>query len=124
MTNIKVAQEGNFWEKNWERIALFVFGFVFLVLTLVVVISATALDSYQQRIVSVMVALAGAGVGALVPGILEIKYKTLVRATGAFGVFVASLYFLYPDGGEGRLQASRGARNRMDFWGIFQSNSG
>jgi hypothetical protein len=79
----------------WERITIFVFGLTFLVTLLVLAIFFSAPTSFQYTVFRVTLALAAAGIGAFLPGFLEVRYKSYVRAGGALALFVL-IYFFSP----------------------------
>jgi hypothetical protein len=79
----------------WERIAIFTFGVIFVVVLLVLAIVFPAPTSFQYTVFRIVLALAAAGIGALVPGFLEVRYKSVVRAGGALALFVV-IYFFSP----------------------------
>ena len=54
-------------------------------------------SDYQLEVFRVTTALAAAGVGALLPGFIEVNYQTWLRAGGAFGLFVL-VYLVNPSG--------------------------
>jgi hypothetical protein len=77
---------------DWEKRALVVFaGFFFLVLVLV-----AAFDTMPTRtswhIYNCILALAAAGIAALLPGTLDLNWRTGVRATGALAMAVLVFY--------------------------------
>lgn len=71
----------------------FLFGVLFLAAMLTFSILFPNPTAWQIRIWIPTLALSAAGVGAVLPGFLEIKYKSLVRATGALGLFVIVYLF-------------------------------
>ena len=78
-------------EIDVKALIAFVFGAIFIVTILVFTTvvkdpSPTALWTYR-----VILALAAGGVAAILPGFIDVKYKTFVQAGGAIGVFVLVL---------------------------------
>ena len=71
----------------------FVFGVIFLALMLVFSIFFPNPTQWQIKIWITTLALSAAGVGAVLPGLLEVKYKSIIRATGALGLFVIVYLF-------------------------------
>ena len=74
-----------------ELIAAFVFGCVFVIVLLVIAIRFPDPTDQQMFIFRVVMALAAAGVAAIIPGFLEIQGKALeftIRAGGALAVFL------------------------------------
>lgn len=80
---------------GWELKAIFSFGVAFVLILVVIAITLPRPTEFQQLIFRIVLALAAAGVGALLPGFLSIKYKTFLRAGGALAVF-AIVYFFNP----------------------------
>ncbi|WP_165188231.1 DUF4019 domain-containing protein [Caulobacter soli] len=82
-------------EIDVKALIAFVFGAIFIVTILVFTAvvrdpSPTAIWTYR-----VILALAAGGVAAILPGFIDVKYKTFVQAGGAIGVFVLVLV-LFP----------------------------
>ena len=80
---------------GWELKAIFAFGVAFMVVIVIIAITLPRPTEFQQLIFRVVFALAAAGVGALVPGFLTLKYKNILRAGGGLAVF-AIVYFFNP----------------------------
>lgn len=80
---------------GWELIAIFSFGVVFVIVLVLVALTLPSPTEFQQLIFRIVLALAAAGIGALIPGLLTIRIKNLLRAGGALGVFVV-VYFFNP----------------------------
>jgi hypothetical protein len=68
----------------------FVFGVIFVTTILVLVIKVPDLGDFQRWVFVIVIALAGAGVAAVLPGILDVKIPYL-SAGGALAVFVLVL---------------------------------
>lgn len=81
--------------KQIERYAAFTFGVVFLVVILSMAVIFPEPTLFQYEVFKVVLAIASAGVAALVPGFLHVHVGTMVRASGAMGVF-AVIYFFTP----------------------------
>jgi hypothetical protein len=77
----------------------FVFGCVALAAVLWLAFSAETLNQQQFEILRIVLALAGGGIGAVIPGVLDVSMKAstklVLRAGGALAVFVV-LYFWSP----------------------------
>lgn len=74
-----------------QLIAAFIFGCIFIIVLLVIALAIPEPTVQQTFIFRVILALAGAGVGAVIPGFLNIDGKILeisLRATGALALFV------------------------------------
>lgn len=84
-------------EVSWRTNSFmaFVFGVVFI--SVVLFISQTNPDptSSTYATLRTVMALAAAGIGGVLPGFLEVKYKQLLRAGGALALFVV-VYFVSP----------------------------
>jgi hypothetical protein len=79
----------------WQPVAGFTFGTVFCIALLVLAFVFPEPTPFQYTICRIILALAVAGVAALVPGFLHISLRGSVRAGGALGVFVI-VYFFSP----------------------------
>jgi len=78
-------------EVDIKTLIAFVFGAIFIISILVftaVVKNPSPTEIWTYRII---LALAAAGVAAILPGFIDIKYKGFVQAGGAIGVFVLIL---------------------------------
>ena len=78
---------------SYERIGVFVFGVVFLSLMLILAIFFPSPTPFQYTVFRITLALAAAGVGALVPGMLNARVGGVVKAGGAMAVFVVVFFF-------------------------------
>jgi hypothetical protein len=76
---------------NWHVPALFLFGVVFLLILLWVVFSHPALTYPECVLVKVILALAAAGIGAIVPGTISTNAPGIAKAGGAAAFFVIVL---------------------------------
>lgn len=75
-----------------ERQAIFIFGIAFVVILIVLAIFFPNPTPFQYVVFRAVLALAAAGVGALIPGLLNIDIPA-VKAGGALAVFVLIFYF-------------------------------
>jgi hypothetical protein len=73
----------------------FAFGVVFIAIILAIAVLIPEPTSFQFNIFKTVLALAGAGVAAVIPGILNVKISTWITAGGALAVFVV-LFFYSP----------------------------
>ncbi len=70
----------------------FVFGVVFIIVMLTIALLKPDPSAFQFKVFHTVLSLAGAGIGAMLPGFLEVKMKKYLRAGGAFAIF-AIVYF-------------------------------
>jgi len=90
-------------EQNGERRLgiwlAFAFGCVFLAVILALAFTGNSLDDRRFEILRIVLALAGGGIGGVIPGFLDVSMKTgaklALRAGGGLAVFVV-LYFWSP----------------------------
>jgi hypothetical protein len=82
-----------------EIVLAFLFGCLALAAVLWLAFANTSLTGPQFEILRIVLALAGGGVGAVIPGFLDLHMttgtKVAIRAGGALAVFVV-LYFWSP----------------------------
>ena len=81
--------------KHVETILAFVFGVVFVSVLLGVAFLVPEPKPFQYTVFRIVLALAAAGVAAVIPGILMVNPWKWLRAGGAFAVFVI-VYFYAP----------------------------
>lgn len=74
-------------------------GYSFAVVAIGVIITTTFITpnptSYQYTVYRIVLAQAAGGIGSVLPGLLEVKYKGWLRASGA-AAFFAIVYFKSP----------------------------
>lgn len=75
----------------WQLIAAFTFGVVFVVVILAIVLWVPEPSAFQAFAFRVVLALAAAGIGAVVPGFIVARIGNVVRAGGAIALFVNCL---------------------------------
>jgi hypothetical protein len=84
-----------------QIVVAFIFGVAFIVTMLVLAISFPRPEPFQYAVFRVTLALAAAGVGAMIPGFISLNINpsaaVLIRAGGALAVFLI-VYFLSPAG--------------------------
>ena len=75
----------------------FAFGVIFVVTLLVLAIALPKPTSFQYTVFRIVLALAAAGVAAMMPGFIHVKLEStvglLLRAGGALAVFVIVFFF-------------------------------
>jgi len=79
----------------WQVIAAFAFGVVFVVTILIVTFIKPNPTAFEYTIFKTVMALAAAGVGAILPGFLHVSFKNTLRAGGALALFIV-VYFFVP----------------------------
>ncbi|MBY5637693.1 hypothetical protein HFO39_23475 [Rhizobium leguminosarum] len=79
----------------WEKVSIFVFGIIFFGVILALSVIFPDPTPYQYTVFRIILSLAAAGIAALVPGFIEVRYKTFIRAGGAIAVFVI-VFFCSP----------------------------
>lgn len=84
-----------FMNKKLQIILSFTFGVSFVVILLVIAFLKPNPTGFQYTVFRVVLALAGGGVAAVVPGFIEVKIGKFLRAGGALAVF-AVIYFYAP----------------------------
>lgn len=84
-----------FMSQNTEKILAFIFGVVFVSVLLGVAFLVPEPKPFQYTIFRIVLALAAAGVAAVIPGIIMVNPWKWLRAGGAFAVFVI-VYFFAP----------------------------
>jgi hypothetical protein len=80
---------------TWELVASFVFGVTFLTTMLVIAILIPRPTDPQMLIFRIVVSIAVAGIGAVIPGFLIVNIPPYVRAGGALALF-AIVYMINP----------------------------
>ena len=79
-----------------ERIAVFTFGVTFIAVLIALVMYEKNLGGTAYTFLRIVLALAAAGIGAAVPGFLDVQMKGMVRAGGAMAMFVIVFFFSPP----------------------------
>src|SRR5207245_382374 len=79
-----------------EKIAAFAFGVVFVVVMLYIALFLPNPTPTQWFTFRVVLALAAAGVGALLPGLISVTAPPYIRAGGALALFVLVFWFNPP----------------------------
>lgn len=75
-----------------ERIAVFAFGVVFVITMLVLAVAFPKPTVWQFQVFRIVLALAAAGIAAMLPGSIEVTASSWLKAGGALAVFVLVLY--------------------------------
>ncbi len=78
-----------------DKLLAYVFGVVFIGIILMIAIFVPNPTPFSYTIFRVVLALAAAGVGAVIPGFLEVSFRNILRASGAVALFVV-VYFFAP----------------------------
>jgi hypothetical protein len=74
-------------KREWERPAIFAFGVAFVIVLLILAMFFPSPTDFQYFVFRTVLALAAAGVAALIPGLLDIDMP-LIRAGGALAVLI------------------------------------
>lgn len=78
-----------------DKLLAFIFGAVFVIVLLVVARFDRNPPPFSKFIYRVVMSLAAAGIGAVIPGIIDVSINPLVRAGGALALFVL-VYMVNP----------------------------
>jgi hypothetical protein len=81
-----------------EKIAVFSFGVVFVIVLLVLTVFISDPTPTQHETFKIVLALAAAGIGSIIPGFIQIEgtfNNFALRAGGALALFLV-VYFLTP----------------------------
>jgi len=81
--------------RHWEIVTAFSFGVVFIVAIMTIAILRPNPTAFEYTVFRIVIALAAAGIGAILPGFLDVSFKKWLRAGGALAVF-AVVYFFAP----------------------------
>ena len=96
MRTLASAQDG---ERRLRILLAFAFGCVFVAVVLTLAFMGNNLDDRRFEILRIVLALAGGGVGGVIPGFLDVNMKVgakwALRAGGGLAVFIV-LYFWSP----------------------------
>ena len=79
--------------KALEKILAFSFGVIFVTALLVLAVAIPSPTPSQYTVFRIVLALAAGGVAAVIPGFLQAKVGTFVRAGGAMAVFVVVFFY-------------------------------
>ncbi len=70
-------------------------GLILLLILLAIALIVRCPTNFQNNIFIIVLALAGAAFAAIIPGLIEVKYRQMITATGALAVFVI-IFFMKP----------------------------
>jgi len=84
----KNRARSSFFEENWQKLAAVGCGVLFVSLMLVIALAVPNPTATQWFIFRVVLALAAAGIGAVLPGLIVVSVSKFVRAGGAIALFV------------------------------------
>jgi hypothetical protein len=82
-------------QKSTQQWSAFLFGVVFVIVLLALAIYFPNPSAFQYTIFRSVLALAAAGVAAMIPGFISLYISKWLRAGGALAVF-AAVYFCNP----------------------------
>jgi hypothetical protein len=80
---------------TWEVAAAFSFGVIFIITLIVLAIAFPNPTSFQYTVFRIVLAMSVAGVMAIIPGYIEVRWKQCIQAGGAIAAFVI-VYFFSP----------------------------
>lgn len=80
-------------EKQEQRKGAYAFGVIFVIVILGIAIGIPNPTAFQYTVFRIVLALAAAGVAAMIPGFINVEVGTAVRAGGAIAVFVIVFFF-------------------------------
>lgn len=84
--------------KAWEKIGAAVLGVVFLITIIIMAVKFPTPSKFQYIVFRIVLAIACAGVAAIIPGFLDLHSKmpgVAIRAGGAIAIFII-VYFYSP----------------------------
>lgn len=84
----KKKARSSFFEENWQQLAAVGCGVLFASVMLIIAIAVPNPTTTQWFIFRVVLALAAAGIGAVLPGLIVVNVSKFVRAGGAIALFV------------------------------------
>ena len=73
---------------TWERVAVFTIGVAFIAMLLAIALGVPEPSDFQIFIFRVVLALGAGALGALIPGFVEVTFRSWLRAGGAIALFV------------------------------------
>ena len=80
-----------------QMVVAFIFGVVFVITLLLLAIKFPRPTDFQYNVFRIVLSLAAAGVGAMIPGFINIEVNPtvgfLIRAGGALAIFVIVFFF-------------------------------
>jgi hypothetical protein len=80
---------------SMNKVMSFVFGVSFIIVMLLIALLKPEPSEFQYKVFRAVLALACGGIGAVIPGILEVKVSKAIKAGGAIAIFVI-VYFWNP----------------------------
>lgn len=90
-------RKSDIWSQNWQMLLAFWFGLFFVLTLLGLAVFVPSPTDAQFFVFRVVLALAAAGIGAIIPGLIEVSVSIYVRAGGAIALFVL-VYLFNPPG--------------------------
>ena len=84
----KEKARSSFFEENWQKLVAVGCGVLFVSVMLVVAIAVPNPTATQWFVFRVVLALAAAGIGAVLPGLIVVNVSRFVRSGGAIALFV------------------------------------
>ena len=81
-------QRQTFLETNWQQVTAVALGVLFILILLVIAVLVPDPQPFSIFVFRVVLSLAAGGIGAVVPGYIQVNISRWVRAGGAIALFV------------------------------------
>ena len=81
---------------DWDKVLAFAFGAFFAIVMLLIALFDRDPTPFGILIYRVVLALVAAGIGAVIPGMIEVNVQPFIRAGGAIALFVIVFWFNPP----------------------------
>jgi len=81
--------------KGTQKLLAYIFGVVFTIVLLAIAFATPNPTAFQYTVFRIVLALAAAGMAAMIPGFLQATISTWLQAGGALAIFVI-VYFYSP----------------------------
>src|ERR1700734_220199 len=89
----KSARPPRILTKSQQQVIAFSFGVAFVITMLTLALWVPTPSSFQYNVFKTVLAIAVAGIGAMIPGFIELTIPSWVRAGGALAVFVIVFFY-------------------------------
>lgn len=105
---------------SWEKLLAFGFGVILIAAFMVLALKFPTPTTFQYTIFRIIMALAAAGIGAIIPGFIEVEVQKWLRAGGAMALFVV-VYFFCPAQLVSNPSQDNMQNNTFNVYSIYQS---